>query len=214
MTEPATAQRGESFPSTTDLQSLRQAWKDANFQWAGLTNAQRWHYHAYNYAYLRIRHGLQSQSYPLDPDGKWFHAELAEAAERIYSPRPAPYAARIRPADTQRDPDLAALFERQDAERDALKFQVQVHGERREDGSYTPEMKAFMDCCLRQATANEKAFSGRTRRAFSPEGRMSSQEIQQIHKALGASATERKMPKHEDPDELRKARTELGLAAD
>jgi hypothetical protein len=112
------------------------------------------------------------------------------------------------------DATLAAHFRRQDDKRISLKRQVQVHSERRSDGSYTPEMLAYLDCCLRQISANASAFAGRSRRSYAPEARMDASEINEIHKALGVSVTERKMPKHEDAEELRKARIELGLAAD
>jgi hypothetical protein len=200
------------FPSMPDLQNLRRLLKEANFQWAGLTNAQRWHYHAYDYAFLRVRHGLQAPSYPLDPDGKWFHAALVEAAERIYRPRPKPQSAPLRPADTERDPQLAAHFRRQDAERDPLRRQVQVHGERLANGDPTPEMMAFMRCCARQMEANGKIFASRSRRAFAPEARMAPQEIAGVHKALGVTATPR--PAHEDPEALLRGRIELGLEPD
>jgi hypothetical protein len=182
--------------------------KESNFQWTGLTNAQRWHYHAYDYAFLRVRHGLFNKFYPLDPDGKWFHINLIEAAECLYRPRAKPYSAPIRPADTVRDPELAEHFRRQDAERDALKWQVQVHGERQTDGEPTPEMLAFMACCVRQADASGKIFAARSRKAFAPEARMTQA---QINAALGVYATERKPPPHEDAEALRRGRTELGL---
>jgi hypothetical protein len=210
--QPPTDQSGDlSFPSLSDLQNLRQLLKKANYQWAGITNAQRWHYHAYDYAFLRVRHGLFNKFYPLDPDGKWFHLDLIEAAERIYRPRPKPYSAGTRPADTVRDPELSAHFRAQDAERDALKRQVQVHGEREANGEPTPEMLAFMACCVRQVDANGKIFTARSRKAFAPEARMTQA---QINAAMGVSATERKPPAYEDPDALRRGRVELGLEED
>jgi hypothetical protein len=150
---------------------------------------------------------LQQESYPLDPDGKWFHGQLVEAAERIYQPPAKRHAAAVSPADTQRDPDLAAHFQHQDEERAALKFQVQVHGERRPNGEPTPEMLAFLECCTRQISANVKIFDNRSRRGFAPEARMTPQ---QVLDALGVIVTERK-PKYVDPDELRKGREALGL---
>src|SRR6266550_5320382 len=76
--------------SMSDLQNLRQRLKDSNFQWTALTNAERWRYHAYDYAFLMTHCGLRDQKYPLDPDGKWFDAALVDAAERIYQPPPRP----------------------------------------------------------------------------------------------------------------------------
>jgi hypothetical protein len=182
---------------------------DGKFQWAALTNAERWRYHAYDYAYLRVRHSLDNRSYPLDPDGKWWNAALVEAAERIYQPRkPLHLGTPVRPAEQERDLDLAAHFRRQDAERLPLKRQVQIHGERLANGDPTPEMVALMRCCARQADANSKIFAQRSKRAFAPEARMTQA---QINAAMGVSATERK-PKHEDPEELRRAQVELGLA--
>jgi len=70
-----------------DLRHLRQLLKNSGFRWESLTNAERWRYHAYDYAFLRVRHGLDNHSYPLDPDGKWFNEVLVRAAEQIYRPR-------------------------------------------------------------------------------------------------------------------------------
>jgi hypothetical protein len=158
-----------------------------------------------------VRLGLNDLSYPLDPQGLWFNATLVEAAESIYRPRPKPQSARIRPADTERDPELAAHFRRQDAERDVLKRQVQVHGERIANGNPTPEMLAFMACCVRQVEANGKIFLERSRRGFAPEARMTQR---QINAALGVSAIERKPPAYEDPDALQRGRIALGLEND
>ena len=116
----------------TDLRHLRQVLKEAGFQWTGLTSTERWRYHAYDYAFLRVRHGLYNRSYPLDPDGKWFHEGLVREAERIYAPPCKPLFSGVpRPADTERDPARAAHFRRQDAEIIALRRQVQIQGERR-----------------------------------------------------------------------------------
>jgi len=201
--------RTASFPSMQDLRNLRQLLKNSKFEWSGLSIDERWRYHAYDYAFLRVRHGLDNRNYPLDPDGKWFNAALCEAAERIYQPRKPLYSGeRPRPADTVRDPQLAGHFRAQDAERLPLKRQVQIHGERLANGDPTPEMLAFMACCARQAEANAAIYARRNRKAFAPEARMSQA---QINEALGVSATEQRRPKHEDPEELRRSRIELGL---
>jgi hypothetical protein len=88
---------------------------------------------------------------------------------------------------------------------------VQVHGEREVDGEPTPEMLAFMACCVRQAEANGKIFVARSRKASAPEARMTQA---QINAAMGVSATERKPPAYEDPEALRRGRVELGLEED
>ncbi len=80
------------------------------------------------------------------------------------------------------------------------------------NGDPTPEMLAFMARCVRQQTANADLHVSRSRKAFRPESRMSGRDITQMHEALGVTATERKIPKHEDPEELRKAAAELRLA--
>jgi hypothetical protein len=195
----------------SDLQNLRRLLREAKFLWAGLTSTQRWHYHAYDYAFIRIRHGIYNLSYPLDPQGLWFNAVLVEAAESIYRPRRKPQSTPMRPADTARDPDLAAHFRAQDEERDALKRQVQIHGERRTNGEPTSEILAFMACCVRQVEANGEIFASRSRKAFAPEARMSQR---QINAALGVTATEHKPPAYEDPDALRRGRVALGLEDD
>jgi hypothetical protein len=156
-----------------------------------------------------VWHGLNDRRYPLDPDGKWFHEGLAGAAEGIYRQRPKPQSAPIRRADVERDPELAAHFRRQDAERDALKRQVQVHGERTPIGDPTPEMEAFLRCCVQQVEANSQIFAKRSRQAFAPEARMTQSQILEAH---GVAATEQKpQPSYESPEALRRGRVELGL---
>jgi hypothetical protein len=195
----------------SDLQNLRHLLREAKFLWAGLTSTQRWHYHAYDYAFLRIRHGIYDLSYPLDPQGLWFNATLVEAAERIYKPLRRPYNAKVRPADVAGHPELSARLRAQDEERGALKWQVQVHGERRTNGEPTSEILAFMACCVRQVEANGKIFASRSRKAFAPEARMTQAQILAAH---GVSATERKPSAYEDPDALRRGRVALGLEND
>ncbi len=85
-------------------------------------------------------------------------------------------------------PELAAHFRSQDDERIPLKRQVQVHGERLSNAEPTPEMLAFMACCVRQQQANEKIFIDRNRNAFRKETQTT---IKQVLNALGVSATER-----------------------
>ncbi len=206
-----------AVPSMTDLQNLRQRLlppMGANdktrpeFNWRNITVSERWRYHAYDYAFLRSSGTPQDSGYALDPDGKWFNEGLVQAAERVYAQPQLSPKAPILQADVERDPEMAAHFRRQDDERIPLKRQVQIHGERQSDRSPTPEMLAFMACCVRQQQANEKIFGGRSRNAFRPEARMTPQ---QIHEALGVVVTERKSPKHEDPEELRKGAKELGI---
>lgn len=185
--------------------------RDSNFQWTGLTNAERWRYHAYDYAYLRVRHGLNNRSYPLDPDGKWFNEGLVQAAERIYEPprKPLYSGEPTQPAEVERDPELRRHFQRQDAERLPLKRQVQIHGERLPNGDPTPEMLAFMRRCARQAEANAAIYAKRNRKAFAPEASMTQA---QINEAMGVAATaQQPKPKHIDPEELRRGRIALGL---
>lgn len=185
------------FPSVAHLRALRQSLKAASFEWTGLTLNERWEYHAYDYAFLRVRHGLDNRSYHLDPNGDWFNETMVQAAEQIYEPRkPLHSGASARPADTVRDPTLALIFQRQDEERLPLKRQVQIHGERLPNGDPTPEMLAFMQCCVRQAKVNMALFEKRQRT---------------IPRQVPVTATERKIPAHEDPAELRKAARELGI---
>ncbi len=186
--------------------------KDLKFDLSALTNAERWRYHAYDYAFLRSRGDPQDAGYALDPNGKWFNEATVQAAESIYAkPRP-PLALSTSRADVERDPKLAAHFRQQDDERSQLRLQVQVHGERMREGDPTPEMLAFMACCVQQQTANADLYVERTRKPFRAESRMGGREISEMRAALGVSATERKIPKHEDADELRKAAAELALA--
>jgi hypothetical protein len=196
----------------TDLQNLRQKLKDSQFAWSALTNAERWRYHAYDYAFLRSRGDPQDSGYALDQHGKWFHETTVQAAETIYAkPRP-PFAMSTSRADVEPDSRLAAHFRKQDDERSRLRLQVQVHGERKQNGDPTPEMLAFMAFCVRQQSANADLYVERTRKPFRAEARMTGREIREMHDALGVAATERKVPKHEDPAALRQAAAELGLA--
>lgn len=175
-------------PSTQDLQNLRQRLKDLKFDLDGLTNAERWRYHAYDYAFLRFRHEPQDSGYALDPHGKWFNEALVQAAERIYEPERPPPRTSIPRADVEPDPGLAEHFRRQDAERLALKRQVQVHGERRANGKITPELTAFLDCCVNQFKENVKIYEDRGKRAFRRETQTTTK---QVLAALGVKATER-----------------------
>src|SRR5580692_7863123 len=75
-------------------------------------------------------------------------------------------------------------------------------------GDPTPEMLAFMRCCARQADANAAIYAQRNRKAFAPEALMSQA---QINEAMGVAAIERRRPRYEDPEELRRSRVELGL---
>jgi hypothetical protein len=208
---PMATQFSPIFPSTADLQNLRRLLREAKFLWAGLTSTQRWHYHAYDYAFLRVRHGMYNLSYPLDPQGLWFNAVLVEAAECLYKPLRRPYSARVRPADVPGRPELSSRLRAQDAERDALRRQVQTHGERMANGEVTPEMLAFMKCCARQVEDNGRTFDERNRKTFGPEARMTQR---QINAALGVTATEQKPPAWEDPEDLRRGRVALGLEHD
>ena len=202
-----------AFPSNTHLADLRQRLKDGKFQWNVLTESDLWHYHAYDYGFRRVMLNDFSQDYPLDPHGRWFSALLAEAAEDFYRrklkrPKPLYSSDPVRPADVERDPAKAAIFRRQDAERAPLKRAVQVHGERQENGEPTPEMLAYMRCCAQQGAENLQMYSAHNRKAQAPEARMSQA---QINEAMGVAATEQRKPKWEDPEELRRARVELGL---
>jgi hypothetical protein len=162
--------------------------KDLKFDLDGLTSAERWRYHAYDYAFLRFRNEPQDSGYALDPHGKWFNEGLVQASARVYvAPRPPPMEP-IPRADIEPDPELAAHFRRQDDERIPLKRQIQVHGERLSNGEPTPEMLAFTACCVRQQQANEKIFIGRNRNVFRRETQTTSK---QVLNALGVSATER-----------------------
>ncbi len=185
--------------------------KDLQFDLSGLTSAERWRYHAYDYAFLRHRGDPQDTGYALDPHGKWFNEGLVQAAERIYAKPRQPLAMSTSQADVERDPQLAAHFRQQDLERAKLRLQVQVHGERLANGDPTPEMLAFMRCCVRHVEANTKLYIERTRKPFRAESRMSGREINEMHEALGVVATESKIPRYEDPDELRKAAAELAM---
>jgi hypothetical protein len=136
------------FPSVVHLRSLRQSLKAASFRWEGITSAQRWEYHAYDYAFLRVRLGLDERKYPLDPYGDWFNETMVRAAESLYRPR-SPSGAVTRPLPR-------------------VKYQPFPAAEAR----MTPA---------------------------------------QVNASMGVSATERMVPKHEDPEELRKAAIELGI---
>ncbi len=162
--------------------------KDLKFDLDGLTSAERWRYHAYDYAFLRFRLAPQDAGYALDPHGKWFNEGMVQAAERIYAPPRPPPAPIVSRADIEPDPELAAHFRRQDDERIPLKRQVQIHGERMTNGDPTPEMEAFMACCRHQVEENGKIFANRTRKPFRRETQTATK---QVLAALGVSATER-----------------------
>lgn len=184
---PATA-GSTTAASMTDLQNLRQKLRDSNFQWTALTNAERWRYHAYDYAFLRFRHEPQDSGYALDPHGKWFHEGLVQAAESVYTrPKPSPRPS-IPRADVEPAPELAEHFRRQDTERLVLKRQVQVHGERRSNGKPTAELMTFLGCCVDQFKENVKIYEDRGKRTLRRETQTTTK---QVLDALGVKATER-----------------------
>ncbi len=90
MSQVVTFPTATSFPSAGHLRSLRQSLREASFRWEGITSAQRWEYHAYDYAFLRVMFNLDNHSYPLDPYGAWFNETMVQAAERLYRPPPKP----------------------------------------------------------------------------------------------------------------------------
>lgn len=57
----------------------------SDFDYAKLTTAERWQWHAEVYAFRRVVLGASNDEYtsPCDPDGKWFDNTLVTEAERL-----------------------------------------------------------------------------------------------------------------------------------
>lgn len=51
-----------------------------------LSREDRFFWHAYNYGFRRIALGLVDDKSPIDPERKWFDAELAAIAEAFWRP--------------------------------------------------------------------------------------------------------------------------------
>src|SRR5215469_7688471 len=95
MRPPVSLSTAVSFPSVADQAALRQRLKSCNWNLESLTDGERWRYHAYDYAFRRVRMGMADRHYPLDRDGKWFNENLVVAAEALYRPPSKPPARRL-----------------------------------------------------------------------------------------------------------------------
>ncbi len=105
---------------------------------------------------------------PIDPNGKWYSAPLAERAETYYRRRFDKRRAKskILPADeaqSRGDPELAARFAAQDRERARLRAGIVGDG-RLANGQPSPEALAFVALCTRQTMANMAFATARWQR--------------------------------------------------
>lgn len=77
-TNPAAPSTDTTFPSHPDLTRLR------TLGISNLSTTDRWRYHAYVYAFRRVVQTSRDQTSPLDAQGVWYSAQMADRAERWY----------------------------------------------------------------------------------------------------------------------------------
>jgi hypothetical protein len=156
--QPSTAMP-PSFPSEAHLSRLRRALipQPGKHAWQNLTDAERWEYHAYDYGFRRVQFGDRSESYTLDPEGKWYAAHLADQTESMYR---AIIAKRMQPdrkpslncwepgyADRYREPwflELSTAQRQRIMEQDMERNDAWLHGSQDE----------YMAVCARQVREN------------------------------------------------------------
>lgn len=158
------------FPGDADHRRLHADRIKAKISVASLSADNRRRYHAYDYGWRRVL--LDDRRSPLDPEGEWFDAVLADQAERYWrikhnkptrEEQRRRRAAAVTPAEeaaARGDYERAALFRAQDRERAALKARIVGDG-KLPDGRWSPEAIAYSECCWRQAKANLAAFGAR-----------------------------------------------------
>ena len=161
------------------------------------------------YAFRRVQLHDRTPSYPLDPDGSWFHAIAVDAAEKMFrgSSRTRP---KLPPGPLATETELANHFRRQDDERARLK--ARIAADRLPDGTVTPECAAFVRCCVRQVEENATLMERRNRVALAQPGRrVDPRAYDGLAEALGVTSA----PKEawQDDDAVRRAAQELGLGA-
>lgn len=83
-----------TFPSGANRTALHQklqaisGGKEANkLDLNLLSTEERWHWHAYDYGWRRVIKSDRQPVSPIDPDGDWYDAALAQAAELYWRRR-------------------------------------------------------------------------------------------------------------------------------
>lgn len=76
---------GGVFPSLRDQTVLRQRLHDLGY--SNLATEDKWHHHAYDYAFRRRVLNDWQESSPIDIQGLWFNLGLAESATEYYRVR-------------------------------------------------------------------------------------------------------------------------------
>lgn len=130
--------------------------------YSSLTEEERWHYHAYDYAWRRIFLENPNPTSPIDTTGKWYNPRLVDDAEQMLAShfRRKPQA-KITPADeaaARRDYAAAGRFRAQDQARNAARNKIVGDG-MLPDGSWSAEAKDFVTLCKKQIVANIRRFS-------------------------------------------------------
>lgn len=80
------------FPSEDHRRWLVERINEGGF--AALDDTEKYHFHAYRYAWRRVRLGDREQKYPVDPNGDWFDGFFVNKAISFYTkgkelPKPA-----------------------------------------------------------------------------------------------------------------------------
>lgn len=160
------------FPSEAHYKLL------ADLGFAGRVGDARWHWHAYDYGWRRVFLANRNEFSPIDPEGVWFIATLADSAEEYYRrtnwrPKPRSKITPAEEAEARGEHELAETFRQQDRERAALLARVRS-GEANDD--------EFTALCLRQAAANGAIKARRHRAASHDRDR---EAIARVREALG-----------------------------
>jgi hypothetical protein len=137
------------FPSPEHYEQLKTQVTDIGL--AALHDEDRRQWHAYDYAWRRVRLNRPEPSAPIDPEGRWYHAQLVNLAVAMFEPK-ARYHGTPEPITTG-NVELNAHFRRQDRERLAMKAMIVGSG-RRPDGSATEDAVDFVELCMVQIREN------------------------------------------------------------
>ena len=71
------------FPSKAHYSGIRKSLRSRSY--SGLTDTERWQYHAYDYAWRRTFLGNADEAAsPIDPDRSWYDEASAAAAQRFF----------------------------------------------------------------------------------------------------------------------------------
>jgi hypothetical protein len=149
------------FPSPEHREQLARQVTDIGL--GALHDEDRRQWHAYDYAWRRVRLSRPEPASPIDPEGRWYHAQMVNLAVPMFEPKPR-YQSAPEPVTT-RNPELNAHFRRQDRERAGMKAMIAGSGKNPE-GSPTEDAVDFVDLCMLQIRENLDIVGRRHEKVF------------------------------------------------